>query len=620
MANFKVPGYVGKILRIDLSQNRTRAEDLDEATLKKWVGGVGLGAKYLYEEVLPGVAWPDSRNKLIWTTGPLAGSGVYGAATFNVSAKGPITNLAGSSQAIGYFGAYMKFSGFDGLIFEGAAADLVYLVIKDGKAEIKDARHLAGKDVWEVEDLLRKELGVREKDVSIYAIGPAGENKVYYATIVGDRGHVVAHNGLGAVMGAKNLKAVVAYRGPRNFDIYDPEALKVKNNELFEFAKNFGVIYKWGSGGGFSTLYAQGALPVKNYTTNLYPEHEKMNGQYLRTHFKIRPMPCYQCRIAHVKEVTVTEGPYTGFVGEEPEYELMAAWGPQIGNTDLGAVVMLTREVDKLGMDCNEGSWVIGWAMECYEKGVFTKKDTEGLELTWGNVEAVKELLNRIARRQGSFGNLLADGVMRASQKVGGPAADWAIYAAKGSAPRSHDHRGATRWYELFDTCLTNTSTIEATWGGIHPKLVDLEEPTDHFSHEQVSSFNAKYNGIRLFDDCVGTCRFAAPHPKLVLECFNAVTGWNWTLADAFTLGKRIVNLLRVFNLRHGLRVEDERPSKRYGSIPVDGPAQGKNIMEKWSWMVENYYRLMGWDPKTGKPLPETLEKLGLGEIIKDLK
>jgi aldehyde:ferredoxin oxidoreductase len=380
------------------------------------------------------------------------------------------------------------------------------------------------------------------------------------------------------------------------------------------------VIYKWGSGGGFSTLYAQGALPVKNYTTNIYPEHEKMNGQYLRTHFKIRPVPCYQCRIAHVKEVTVTEGPYTGFVGEEPEYELMAAWGPQIGNTDLGAVVMLTREVDKLGMDCNEGSWVIGWAMECYEKGVFTKKDTEGLELTWGNVEAVKELLNRIARRQGNFGNLLADGVMRASQKVGGPAADWAIYAAKGSAPRSHDHRGATRWYELFDTCLTNTSTIEATWGGIHPKLVDLEEPTDHFSPEQVSTFNAKYNGIRLFDDCVGTCRFAAPHPKLVLECFNAVTGWQWSLPDAFTLGRRIVNLLRVFNFRHGLRVEDERPSKRYGSIPVDGPAQGKNIMEKWSWMVENYYRLMGWDPQTGKPLPETLERLGLAEIIKDLK
>jgi len=620
MAGSKLPGYVGKILRVNLSTTKMKEEKLDEGILKKWVGGVGLAAKYLYDEVPPGVEWSDPRNRLIWTTGPLAGSGVSGAATFNVTAKGPMTNLAGASQANGFFGAYLKFSGYDGIIFEGAAPNLVYLLIKDGKAEIRDARHLAGKDVWEVEDQLRKELGAKERDVSIFGIGPAGENKVFYATIVGDRGHVAAHNGMGAVMGSKNLKAVVAYNGKRNFEVHDAEKLKEKNNELFEFAKTFGTIYQWGSAGGFSSLYAMGALPVKNYTTDLYPEHEKMNGQYLRTHFKMRAVPCYQCRIAHVKEVTVTEGPYNGFVGEEPEYELIAAWGPQIGNTDLGAVVMLTKEVDKLGMDCNEGSWVVGWAMECFEKGVFTKKETDGLDLSWGNVEGVKELLNRIAKRQGYIGNLLGDGVMRASKKVGGQAADWAIYGAKGSAPRGHDHRGSTRWYELFDTCLTNTSTIESTWGGIQPKLVDMQEPSDHFSHEQVSTFNAKYNGVRLFDDCLGTCRFASPHPKLVIECFNAVTGWNWTLDDAFTMGKRIVNLLRVFNFRHGMKIEDERPSKRYGSIPVDGPAQGKNIMEKWPWMVENYYRLMGWDPKTGKPLPETLEKLGLKELIKDLK
>ena len=538
MAGAKLAGYVGKILRVDLSKKKIREEKLDEGTLKKWVGGVGLAAKYLYEEVPPGVEWSDPRNRLIFASGPLAGSGVSGAATFTVLSKGPMTNLAGASQANGFWGAYLKFSGYDGIIFEGASPDLAYLWIKDGKAEIRDARHLAGKDVWEVEDQLRKDLGVKERDVSIFAIGPAGENKVFYATIVGDRGHVVAHNGMGAVMGSKNLKAVVAYGGKRNFEVHDPEKLREKNNELFEFAKTFGTIYQWGSGGGFSSLYAMGALPVRNYTTNIYPEHEKMNGQYMRTHFKIRPVPCYQCRVAHVKEVTVTEGPYTGFVGEEPEYELLAAWGPQIGNTDLGAVVMLTKEVDKLGLDCNEGSWVVGWAMECFEKGVLTIKETEGLDLTWGNVEAVKELLNRIARRRGKIGNLLADGVMRASKKVGGDAANWAVYAQKGAAPRGHDHRGSSRWYELFDTCLTNTSTIESTWGGIHPKLVDMAEPTNHFSHEQVSTFNANYSGIRLFDDCLGTCRFASPHPKLVLECFNAVTGWNLTLQDAFTVGR----------------------------------------------------------------------------------
>jgi len=613
----EIGGYLGEVLRVDLSSGKTSAEDLSRSFIEKWVGGVGFGARYLYEEVPAGVKWSDPENRLILTTGPLAGSGVYGAGTFNVASKGPLTNLAGCSQANGFFGAYLKFSGFDGIIFQGKASNLVYLLIKEGKAEIRDARHLAGKDVWETEDALRRELGVKEREVSVFGIGPAGEHGVLYSSIVGDRGHLAAHNGLGTIMGSKNLKAVVTYRGKRNFEIKNPELLKEKNEAMFEHAKGFGPFYQWGTGGGFSALYGIGCLPVKNYTTNIFPEHERMNGQYMRTHFEIRPKPCYMCRIAHVKEVTVTEGPYKGFVGEEPEYEQLAAWGPQISNTDLGAVVMLSYEVDRLGMDCNEASFTIGWVMECYEKGIFTKKDLDGLDMNWGNVEAVKTMLNKIAKREG-IGDLLAQGVMRASRKIGGEAADRAIYTQKGCTPRSHDHRGG-RWAELFDTCLTNTSTIESTWAGVHTQLVDLPTVSDPFSHEEMSTTNAKFSGIRQFDDCLGTCRIASTHPKLQLECLNAVTGWALTLEDAFTIGRRVINQLRVFNFRHGMKKEDERPSKRYGSIPVDGPAQGKNIMEKWDWMVENYYTLMGWDPKTGKPLPETLKKLGLEDLIKDL-
>lgn len=614
-------GYAGKILRIDLSTEKMWIEALTEATVRKWVGGVGLGAKYLYEEVPPEVAWSDARNRLIWTTGPLAGTSVAGAATINVMAKGPMTNLAGSSQANGFFGAYLKFSGFDGIVFQGKSPGPVYVVIRDGAASIRDARHLAGKDVTETELQIRFDLGAKKTDVSIFGIGPAGENRVRFACITGDSGHVAGHNGLGAVMGSKNLKAVVAYRSGSKFGVYNPVLLKQKAKELIDYAmtRSGGTYYKWGTGGGFSNLHDEGALPVKNYTTNIFPEHEKMNGQYLRTHFKIRSRPCYKCQLAHVKEVTVTEGPYAGFVGEEPEYEQLAAWGPQIGNTDLGAVVMLSNEVDKLGMDCNESGWIVGWVMECFEKGVFTLKETDGLDLSWGNVEAVKELLNQIAYRRGYLGRLLAEGVMRASRQIDGEASKWAVYGGKGSSPRTHDHRGKGRWYELLDTCLTNTSTLESTWAGVQPELVDMEPVEDFFSHDEVSTLNARYNGIRQFDDCVGICRLAAPAPKLVLECFNFATGWNWTLADAFSLGKRIVNLLRVFNLRHGLKIEEERPSPRYGSIPVDGPAKGVNIMAKWDWMVRNYYTLMGWDPLTGKPLPETLEKLDLKELIPDL-
>lgn len=613
----EIGGYTGNILRVDLSSKKCSVEKIDDATKTKWVGGVGFAAKILYEEVPEGVKWSDPENRLLMISGPLAGSGVYGAGTFNIAAKGPMTNIAGISQANGFFGAYLKFSGFDGIIIHGKSPDLVYLWIKDGKAEIRDAAWLKGKDVWETEDAVREKLGVKEKQVSVYGIGPAGESRARFAAVAGDRGHVAAHNGLGAVMGEKNLKCVVAHRGPINFPIRDPERLDQKNKEMFEHAKNFGPFYKWGTGGGFSVLHGMGCLPVKNYTTNIFPEHENLNGQYLRTHFKIRSKPCYKCHIAHVKEVTVTEGPYKGFVGEEPEYEMLAAWGPMIGNTDLGAIVMLTKEVDRLGLDCNEAAWLIGWVMECFEKGVFTKADLDGLDMSWGNVEAVKQLLGKIARREG-IGDFLAEGVKRVSQKIGGEAAEWAIYTQKGCSPRVHDHRGA-RWYELLDTCVTNTSTLESTWSGVHPQLVDQPEPKDPFSHEEVVSVNAKFNGIRQFDDCLGTCRIASTDPKLQLECLNAATGWQLSLEDAFTVGRRVVNQLRMFNLRHGLKRADERPSKRYGSVPIDGPAKGKDIMKKWEEMLDDYYDQMGWD-REGKPLPSTLRALGLDELVEDLK
>ena len=613
----EIGGYLGKVLRVDLSKGQMSVEELKGSFIEKWVGGVGFGARYLYEEVPAGVEWSDAENRMIWTTGPLAGSGVYGAGTFNIAAKGPMTNLAGCSQANGYFGAYLKFSGFDGIIFQGKAPELVYLCIKDGKAELRDARNLAGKDLFEMEDAIRAELGAKGKQISVYGIGPAGENLVRHASVGGDNGHFAAHNGLGAVLGSKNVKAVVTYRGKTNFAIKDTERLKKANLAMFEHAKTFGPFYQWGTGGGFSALHDMGALPVRNYATNLFPAHEKMNGQYMRTHYKIKSQPCYQCHVAHVKEVEVTEGPYKGFVGEEPEYEQLAAWGPQIGNTELGAVVMLGREVDRLGIDCNEASWTIGWVMECYEKGVFSKKDLDGLDMSWGNVEAVKEMLNKIANREG-IGDLLAEGVMRASQKVGGEAADWAIYTCKGASPRTHDHRGA-RSAELFDTCVTNTSTLESTWAGVHPQLVDLPAVSDPLSHEEMPEMNAKFNGVRMFDDCLGTCRIASTDPKLQLECLNAVTGWELKLEDVFRIGRRVVNQLRVFNFRHGMKREDERPSKRYGSVPVDGPAKGYNPMEKWEGMLESYYKLMGWDADTGKPLPDTLKQLDLEELIKDL-
>ncbi len=608
-------GYTGKILRVDLTKRLFSEEEFKSEDQLKWIGGTGLGAKILWEEVPGEVSWDDPQNRLILGTGPLTGSGLNGAGGFSLIGKGPMTDLAGCSQAQGFLGAYLKFSGFDGVIIEGTGALWTYLVIRNGKAELRDAQKLLGKDTFETEEAIRKELGVKGKEVSVFSIGPAGENRVRFATVVGDGGHVASKNGLGAVMGSKRLKAIVAYRDKRGFAIFDTERFKESNKKALEASKNLGggLIYEWGTGGGLSFTHKVGALPIKNYTTNIFPEYERLDGHYIRTHFKVEDDPCYACGTKHCKIVTVTEGPYKGLRAPEPEYELLAGLGSQIGQSDPGTVVHLTDLADRMGVDGNEIGWILGFVMEASEKGILNKKDLDGLDMTWGNIPAVEQLILKIANR-GGVGDLLAEGVMKASRKIGGAAPDIAIYAMNGNTPRGHDHRG--RWSELFDTCLSNTSTIEATCGGAAPEKYGFPPVKDLFSPEEVAMVNAKVNGWPQIEDCLVTCRLASPNPSGVLEALNAVTGWELKLEDAMRTGRRIVNVLRMFNLRHGHKAELETPSPRYGSTPVDGPCKGIGIMNNWEKMREIYYVGMGWDTKTGKPLPDTLKDMDLLDML----
>ncbi len=607
-------GYLGKFLRVDLSGSRIQEEELGNQLIENYVGGTGIGARILYDEVPPGVEWNDPKNRIIFFSGPLGATRISGTGTFSVVTKGPMTNMAGCSQANGLFGAYLKLAGFDGFVVQGASQKLVYLYIHDGKAEIKDAGHLQGKGTFETEEILRKELGLGFRG-SVQSIGPAGENLVRFAMISGDGGHVVAHNGMGAVMGSKRLKAVVVARGKAEFPVKDKSAVEKLAAEMHEEAKTKGSkrIYELGTGGGFSGAALGGWLPIRNYTTAIFPEHEKLDGKYLRSHFKMKHNPCWACQLRHCKMCEVTEGPYKGFKGEEPEYEGLAAWGPVIGNTEPGGAIMLNWFNDEMGMDLNECGWVVGWAMECYEKGVFSQKDLDGLDLTWGNVEAAKELVKRIANRQG-IGNLLAEGVKRASEKTGGDAANWAVYAHTGAAPRGHDHRG--RWCEMLDTCTSNTSTIEATRGGVFPERMGNPPVFDKFSPWEVAAVNAKENGWLQFVDSLGICAFTCPDRQLAVKATNAVTGWGLDLKSAAHTGLRIVNLLRVFNFRHGLNPDLEKPSFRYSETPKDGPIKGRPIQPYFQFMVRTYRELMGWDPETGRPLPQTLKAVGLEDLI----
>ncbi|UCG67192.1 MAG: hypothetical protein JSW12_09480 [Deltaproteobacteria bacterium] len=612
-------GYMGQILRVDLSERKTWKEELDEATYRKYVGGVALGSKYLYEEVLPGVEWSSPKNRLILMTGPLAGTRVSGSGSFCAISKGPMTNMGASTQANGFLGAFLRFSGFDGIIIQGCASDPTYLFVHDDQVEFKDASHLMGKGTLETEGAIKKELNLARK-LSVYATGPAGENRVRFAAIVGDGGHVAGHNGLGAVMGSKNLKAIAAHHGTLRPHLKNKEKLTTVSKELLEIAKNFnnGLLYKWGTNNVFPRAVKAGFLPIKNYTINTIheKEYEKLLSEYTRTHFEIKPKPCWACGIRHVKHVRVTEGRYQGLEGEEPEFECVNAWGPLTGNSDPGAVVMLSNLTDNLGMDVNEAGYTIAWVMECYEKGFLTKKDTDGLEMTWGNVDETRKMLEKIARRDG-FGDILAEGVKRASQQIGGETANLAIYTHKGNTPRGHDHRA--RWTELLDTCLSDTGTIEATFAALRPEMFGDAPMENQFSSTEVARSNAAVSGWSQFTDCLGVCRFCIRSNEKTLESLEAITGWQMDLNEAIAVGRRAMNQLRAFNIKHGLKRELERPSARYGSVPVDGPAKGKGILPVWDEMVNQFYSNMGWDPKTGKPLPETLKSLGIDDVIKNL-
>lgn len=620
MAQPSIYGYAGKMLRVDLTKGSITSETLDEATLRKYVGGTSLGAKFLYDEVPPGTQWSAPENRLFFGSGPLGGTRIGGSGSIAVVTTGALTNGCAFTQANGFFGAYLRFCGFDAIVIQGASPDWVYLYIHDGTAELRDASHLVGRNTFELDHLVKQELGKEGRKTSIASIGPAGENLVRFACICADMGHMAAHNGVGAVMGSKKLKAIAIDRGQSVVPLKDKPALSRLAKEILANTlaqKFYNTVAREGTLFGVISGTKAGFIPVKNYTTSIHAiDPDKLNtysSPNIRLKFKAKPSPCWTCSSKHCHTMEIPEGKYAGRIVEEPEYEGLATFTSLVGIDDVTTTVVLTSEVDRLGMDINEAGWVIAWLMECYEKRILTRKDTDGIEMTWGNGEAIMAMLNKIAHRDG-FGSVLAEGVMRAAKHVGGEAVKLAVYTQKGNTPRGHDHR-VERWLELFDTCVSNTGTLETQFNAPF-KLLGLSETFDTLNPEVVSTVEAKIKGAMIFEDSVGTCRFqTATALDLLCQAVNAATGWSMDVHQAMIVGRRAVNLARVFNLRHGIGAELDAPSMRYGSTPLDGVAAGRGIMPHWDKMLRNYYNLMGWDEK-GRPLAETLKSLGLESIV----
>jgi len=604
---------MGKTLRVDLSRHRFSKDDCQEETLRDYLGGAGIGIRKLYDEVPPAIQWSDGENRLVLAAGPLNGTSVAGSGTICAITKGCLTNGGASSQANGYFGAYLKTSGFDAIVIQGMSDQWKYLYVHDDALELRDADHLLGKDTIQTEGLIKKELGEKEGRISVYSIGPAGENLVRFAMAFGDRGHVLAHNGLGAVMGSKRLKAIAVMKGSLR-----PVVRKQK--ELAQLCKRmnaqarvhpvYGKIGKYGTSAVWEGLAKTGLLPVKNLTTNIFPDYPKFSREYYGGLYEMKRKPCWACPLNHCQQIKIKKGPYAGLETKDPEYECAASWSSLIGSSDFESAVMLSDLSDRLGLDSNEAGWTIALAIECFEKGILKEKDTDGLRMTWGNVEAVRAMLPRIARREG-LGEILAEGVMRAAEHIGGGASDLGVYVKKGHSPRTHDARA--RWCDILDYAVGGVGTSESN-------AVAMDSP---FLPKNVALSVVK-GKVREFVDSLVVCNF----PTMVysgteigdlVHALNLVTGWDYTEQEAFQMSLTVANLFRVFNLRHGISPEVEAPSPRYGSAPVDGPMKGRSILPHWEEIRDEYYHQMGWDRKTGKPLPDTLRKLGLESIIPDI-
>lgn len=616
-------GYLQKILRIDLTTEEIFEETVNIDLLYQYIGGTGLAIRLLYGEVTPTVHPYSPENRIIFATGPLTGTLVPGSGTYTVASKNTLTGLAALAQANGFFGARLKYAGYDALIIQGRAERLVCLHVENGKAVIEDVSNLKGKDTFYVDKILRQRCGENGFDrcVSIAAIGPAGENLVRFAAISSDRGHMAATGGLGAIMGAKNLKAIVVH-GNQRVPI-DPD----KITTFLEYIRKWReearetplgkTVHKKGTLGLFMPYHSKGWVPVKNLTTNILPSTKNFDAEYIREKlYRMAPRSCHGCTFSHCHTVQIRKGPFKGFVGEEPEYEILAGFGPNWGIDDPAAITMLNNLNDRLGMDGKEVSFLISMLMEGYEKQLIGKEDLDGIDLKWGNISAIEALLRKISHREGA-GELLAEGVMRVSAELGGEFPNMAVFVKKGNAPHIHDSR--TRWGTLFTQVISNTGTQEGVdmTTRSNPEL-GFSKPTSE-PNEYLAEAQALTGPKRQFEECLVFCYFQACSLPTMVGTLNSITGADYSIEDCLNVGRRVINLLRMFNKREGMSREADSFSPRLGQSPVDGPGKGQSLAPTFEKVRAAYYRAMQWD-RNGIPTRKTLKNLNLEFTLSELE
>ncbi len=622
-------GYTGQILRVNLSNNSISVENPDDKFYRRYVGGATFIAYSLLKELKPRTDPLGPDNKLIFAAGPVTGTPLPGAARNCVGAKSPRSGAYAKAEVGGFFGTELKRAGYDAVIVEGKAERPVYLWIHDGEAEIRDASQLWGKTTKESQEAIRAELG--DRLIRTAQIGPAGERLVSIASITNDLIASAARTGLGAVMGSKNLKAV-AVRGHKAPQMVDPAVVSTIGKWVRDNARTPGMFASAyiGTGRDMTGGRNTGNLPTNNFRDGDFPNVEAISAQAIKdTGLAIRYDSCFACPLHCKKIVEVKEGPYTidpAYGG--PEYETLAAFGSHCGIGDLKAICKAHEICNAYSLDTISTGVAIAFGMECFENNILTREDTGGIKLTFGNTEAMLQVVELIGKREG-IGALLGEGTRKAAERLGKGAERFAMHV-KGIEIPMHEPRlkhglgltysitahGADHMESIQDTQYEKEGPqFDAikTWGFLNPlPLKDLgprKVALAHIGHLW-----------RLYMDSLVMCMFVRLPEHQIAEAVRAITGWNTSTTEALKVGERAATIARAFNIREGLSHADDQLPPRFFQPATRGPLKETAIdpaaMDK---AIHSFYRRMGWDAETGMPTAEKLEELEIDWVVEEL-
>ena len=621
----EVPGgYTGKILRINLSKMTTFVERKDEFFYRRYLGGNGFISYFLLKELKQGIDPLGPENKLIFANGPLTGTPVIACGRTAVGAKSPLSGGIALSQVGEHWGAQLKWAGYDAIIIEGEAGQPVYIWIDDEEVSIRDARHLWGKTTKDTQQTIRSELG--DDKIRVALIGPGGENRVRFACIMNGLYDAAGRGGLGAVMGSKNLKAI-AVRGNKKPQVANPVRVTELNKYLKETMFNHLVVQEWhefGTGGPSMELDMEiGDLPVRNFRDGLFPEGKKITAEVIKDTMGIGMDACFTCPV-RCKKACKSEAPYSidpAYGG--PEYESLSAFGSNCGIDNIEAIVKANELCNAFSIDTISTGCTIAFAMECFEKGLLNLKDTQGLDLKFGNVEAMLKCIELIASKEG-FGNLLAEGTAWLAKRIGNGAEDFALHV-KGVEPGQHDPRRMPSMGLGFmvnphgaDHCCNVHDDKFASVKRMKPfrrmgYLDTLAE--DEIGPRKVALFKVDHLRQVLFD-CLLMCHLAAvPVDHMTLADITAVvTGWDTSVMELLRVAERVLTMARLFNIKEGFTDDHDRLPLRFFQPTTDGALADRCLdPDKMEKAKRYYYTLMGWNEK-GIPLPEKIEELYIEE------